>query len=103
MRAGRAKIRQQTERGRLRVDLAQLVQGLNPVIRGWRNYFRVGHSMQKLAELARYAGLRLWLFLRKRQGPRGNLRPAGYAAWLRRRGLEHFYPTGRGRVQPCMP
>jgi RNA-directed DNA polymerase len=103
MRGVRAQIRQQTERGRLRVDLAALVAGLNRVIRGWRNYFRVGNSTKKLAELDRYVRLRLWLFLRKRQGPRGHLRPEGYAAWLRRSGLERFYPTGWGHGQPCMP
>jgi RNA-directed DNA polymerase len=102
-RGGRAKIRQQTERCRLRVDLAELVQGLNRVIRGWRNYFRVGNSTKQRAALDRYVWLRLWLFLRKRQGPRGHLRPEAYAAWLRRRGLERFYPTGRGHVQPGMP
>jgi hypothetical protein len=103
MRGMRAKIRQQTERCRLRVDLAELVAGLNRVIRGWRNYFRVGNSTKKLADLDRYVWLRLWIFLRKRQGPRGHLRPEGYAAWLRRSGLERFYPTGWGHVQPCMP
>jgi RNA-directed DNA polymerase len=103
MRGVRAKIRQQTERCRLRVDLAELVTGLNRVIQGWRNYVRVGNSTKKLAELDRYVRLRLWIFLRKRQGPRGHLRPEGYAAWLRRSGLERFYPTGWGHVQPCMP
>jgi Group II intron, maturase-specific domain len=67
-RAGRrcgehAKIRQQTERCRLRVELAELVQGLNRVIRGWRTYFRVGNSTKKLADLDRYVRLRLWIFL----------------------------------------
>jgi RNA-directed DNA polymerase len=103
MRGVRAKIRQQTERCRLRVALAELVQGLNRVIRGWRNYFRVGNSTKQLAALDRYVWLRLWLFLRKRQGPRGHLRPEAYAAWLRRSGLERFSPTGRGHVQPCRP
>lgn len=103
MRGVRAKIRQQTERCRLRVDLAELVTGLNRVIRGWRNYFRVGNSTKKLAELDRYVWLRLWSFLRKRQGPRGHLQPEGYRAWLRRSGLERFYPTGWGHIQPCMP
>lgn len=103
MQGVRAKIRQQTERRRLRGDLAELVEGLNRVIRGWRNYFRVGNSTKKLADLDRYVRLRLWIFLRKRQGPRGRLAPEGFEAWLRRSGLEHFYPTGRGGIQPCMP
>jgi RNA-directed DNA polymerase len=102
-RGVRAKIRQQTERCRLRVDLAELVQGLNRVIRGWRHDCRVGHSTKKLADRDRYVRLRLWLFLRTRQGPRGHLRPEGYAAWLRRSGLERFSPTGWGHGQPCMP
>ena len=103
MQGVRAKIRQQTERCRLRGDLAELVEGLNRVIRGWRNYFRVGNSTKKLADLDRYVRLRLWIFLRKRQGPRGRLAPEGFEAWLRRSGLEHFYPTGQGGIQPCMP
>jgi RNA-directed DNA polymerase len=103
MRGVRAKIRQQTERCRLRVARAELVQGLNRVIRGWRNYCRVGNSTTTLADLDRYVRLRLWIFLRKRQGPRGHLRPEGYAAWLWRSGLERFYPTGRGHVPPGLP
>lgn len=102
-RGVRAKIRPQTERCRLRVDLAELVAGLNRVIRGWRTYVRVGNSTKKLADLDRYVRLRRWIFLRKRQGPRGRLRPEGYAAWLRRSGLERFYPTGWGHGQPGMP
>jgi len=103
MRAVRANLRQQTERRRLRVDLAELVHSLNRVIRGWRNYFRVGNSTKKLADLDRYVRFRLWNFLRKRQGSRGRMRPEGFAAWLRRSGLERFYPTGRGIMQPCTP
>jgi hypothetical protein len=103
MRGVRAKSRQQTERCRLRVDLAELVEGLNRVIRGWRHYVREGDSTKTLADLDRYVWLRLWIFLRKRQGPRGYLRPDGYAAWFRRSGLERFYLAGWGHVQPCMP
>jgi RNA-directed DNA polymerase len=102
-RGVRAKIRHQTERCRLRVDLAALVEGLNRVIRGWRHYCRVGNATKKLADLDRYGRLRLWIFVRTRQGPRGHLRPEGYAAWLRRSGLERFYPTGWGHVQPGLP
>ena len=47
MRGVRAKIRQQTERCRLRVDLAELVAGLNRVIRGGRNYCPRGQLHQE--------------------------------------------------------
>jgi Group II intron, maturase-specific domain len=99
----RAQIRQQTERCRLRVDLAERVEGLNRVIRGWRHDCRVGNSTTTRADLDRYVRLRLWLFLRQRQGRRGPLRPAGSAAWFRRSGRERFYPTGWGHIHPCRP
>ena len=102
-RGGRAQIRPQTERCRLRGDLADLVAGLHRVIRGWRTYVRVGTSTKQLADLDRYVRLRLWIFLRQRQGPRGHVRPEGYAAWLRRSGLERVSPPGWGHVPPCMP
>lgn len=103
MSAVREKIRQQTARARLRVDLGELVEALNPIIRGWRAYFSLGNSTKKLADLDRYVRLRLWRFLRKRQRPRGHLRPAAFVEWERRSGLTYFYPTGRGGLQPCMP
>ena len=43
----------------------------------------------------RYVWLRLWGFLKKRQGPRGRLSPVAFAEWERRSGLAYFYLTGR--------
>lgn len=102
MQADRAKIREQTERTRLRVELGELVGALNRLIPGWRASVSIGNSTKKLADLDRYVGLRLWRFLRKRQGPRGRLLPAALVAWERRSGLAYFYPTGRRALQPCM-
>lgn len=45
----REKIRQQTERTRLRGDLGELVGTLNRIITGWRAYFAIGNSTKKLA------------------------------------------------------
>jgi hypothetical protein len=95
MQTVREKIRQQTERTRLRVDLGELVGTLNRIIRGWRAYFALGNSTKKLADLDRYVWLRLWRFLTKRQGSRGRLYPAAFAEWERRSGLAYFYPKGR--------
>jgi RNA-directed DNA polymerase len=103
MIAVREKIRQQTERTRLRVDLAELVDSLSRIIRGWRAYFSLGNSTKKLADLDRYVRHRLWRFLKKRQGPRGRLHPTAFAQWERRSGLAYFYPTGRRGLRPCMP
>jgi len=103
MKAVREKIRQQTERTRLRVELSDLVGSLNQLIRGWRAYFAIGNSTKKLADLDRYVRLRLWRFLKKRQGPRGRLQPEAFVEWERKSGLTYFYPTGRSGLQPCMP
>jgi hypothetical protein len=103
MKAVREKIRRQTERTRLRVELGELVDTLNRVIRGRRAYFSIGNSTKKLPDPDRYVRLRLWRFLRKRQGPRGHLRPEAFAAWERRSGLMYFYPTGRRALQTRMP
>jgi macrodomain Ter protein organizer (MatP/YcbG family) len=102
MQTVRAKIRQETERTRLRVPLGELVSALNQIIRGWRAYFWIGNSTKKLADLDRYVWFRLWRFLRKRQGPRGRLLPAAFVEWERRSGLAYFYPTGRRGLRPLM-
>ena len=59
MKTVREKIRQQTERTRLRVDLGELVGVLNRIIKGWRAYFAIGNSTKKLADLDRFVWLRL--------------------------------------------
>ena len=103
MQTVREKIRQQTERTRLRVDLGELVGGLNRIITGWRAYFSIGNSTKKLADLDRYVWLRLWGFLTKRQGARGRLYLAAFVEWERRSGLAYFYPKGRRGFRPCTP
>ena len=103
MKTVREKIRQQTERTRLRVDLKELVAHLNRIIRGWRAYFSIGNSTKKLSDLDRYVWLRLWRFLKKRRGSRGRLLPAAFGEWERRSGLAYFYPSGRRGQRLCMP
>jgi hypothetical protein len=44
MKTVRSKIRQLTAYSRKRVPMPKIVNDLNLVIRGWRNYFSVGNS-----------------------------------------------------------
>jgi RNA-directed DNA polymerase len=53
MKAIRSHIREQTDRRGLRGTIAAMVAKLNLIIRGWRNYFRVGHSTKKCQDLDR--------------------------------------------------
>ena len=56
---------------RLTRSLNTVVTELNPVLRGWGNYFRVGNSSKKLDQVDRYVTERLCLFLSKKHGKSG--------------------------------
>ena len=94
MKAVRSQIRQRTERSALGVTLAEVVNKLNPVIRGWRNYFVIGHSMRQLRTLDRYVWLRLWKSAAARHGFRGCLTLPEFKTWFTQSGVEYFYVPG---------
>jgi group II intron reverse transcriptase/maturase len=55
----RAKIRERTPRRYASLDLATVVGNLNPVLRGWGNYFRYGNSSRKFNVIDGYVHERL--------------------------------------------
>jgi len=73
MKAVREKIRYFTDRRRCAglKDLREVVRKLNPVLRGWGNYFRTGNASRQFTTLDRYVRDRL-LRLKQRRG--GNRR-----------------------------
>ncbi len=95
MKAVRSKIRQIAGYSRKRLPMERIVGELNPVVRGWRNYFSVGNSTKQLKALDHY----LWLrtrrsFLAHHQGTRGRSKSALFPSWFARSGVEHFYLPG---------
>jgi len=98
MKALRAKIRNRTGRHRLGVgDIRELIAELNPILRGWGNYFRTGNAADKFIQLDRYVAWRLKRLLIKKRGR--NLH-AGQAArwtpqWLHQQGLYRLIGTIR--------
>jgi len=94
MKSIRTQVKELTERSRLRVSLREIVTELNPVIRGWRNYFRVGNSTKKFRDLDRYVRMRLWKSARAREGSRGCLNRKTFEKWFSRSGIENFYLSG---------
>jgi RNA-directed DNA polymerase len=54
-------------RSRLRQPIGQLVSELNPVLRGWCNYFRWGNSAGKFTQIDRYVQERLALLDNKKR------------------------------------
>ncbi len=55
----RAKVRDKTPRGYAGLDMAVVVENLNPVLRGWGAYFRYGNSSRKFNAIDSYVHQRL--------------------------------------------
>lgn len=67
MASVRAKVKAITApRSRLKEPIGVLVTELNPVLRGWGNYFRVGNSARKFSLIDTYVKERLALFNSKK-------------------------------------
>jgi len=80
MKRVRAKVKALTGRHRNGArDVRVLIRDLNPVLRGWGNYFRPGNAADKFRQVDRYVVGRLRRFLVKRQGR--NLRPGQPRQW----------------------
>jgi len=90
----RRKIHFITERRRLSNTLNEGIKFLNMVIRGWRNYFRIGNSTLKFQQLDRYIRYRLEQWIRAKIGSRGQWNEIAFRALIAQHGLEFFYRTG---------
>ena len=77
----RARVRDLTPRSRCHTDLREVIAGLNPVLRGWGQYFRTGNAAQRFVQLDRYVEQRLRGLCFKRAGSR--LAAGRAEAWTR--------------------
>jgi RNA-directed DNA polymerase len=66
-----AKIRAETTRAFVGHSLDDRVEVLNPILRGWGNYFAVGNSARAFKTIDRYVFERLALFTSKKHSRRG--------------------------------
>ena len=67
----RAKVRQRTDRRYASADLGDVVGDLNPVLRGWGNYFRHGNSTRKFHAVDMYVAQRMARLASIKHGLRG--------------------------------
>ena len=74
MRRVRARVRALTTRSRCHEDLRRVIADVNPVLRGWAQYFRTGNAAIKFVHIDRYVEDRLHALRRTRAGSRGRLR-----------------------------
>jgi RNA-directed DNA polymerase len=97
MKRLRDKVRDRTGRSRGGSDIREVIADLNPVLRGWANYFRTGNAAVKFRQVDRYVAWRLKRVLVRKRGR--NLR-AGQAdqwteEWLHGLGLHKLSGTIR--------
>jgi RNA-directed DNA polymerase len=89
----RQRVKELTPRGRCHADIRDVLADLNPVLRGWGNYFRTGNAARRFNQLDTYVWLRLRALRVKRKGR--NLRPGEADRWSR----EYFQNLGLHRLR----
>ena len=83
MKRVRGRVRELTDRRRRAgiKDIREVIAELNPVLRGWGNYFRTGNAADKFIQIDRHVAWRLKRLLIKRKGR--HLRPGQADRWTR--------------------
>jgi RNA-directed DNA polymerase len=60
------KVKEITDRKRTQ-DIGEIVKELNPVLRGWVNYYKIGNSSKKFGKVKDYTGKRVRKYMRKKR------------------------------------
>jgi RNA-directed DNA polymerase len=79
MKRLRDKIRDRTGRNRAGMDVREVIADLNPILRGWGNYFRTGNAAAKFRQADGYVVQRLRSLMIKKRGR--NLHAGQADAW----------------------
>jgi hypothetical protein len=93
MKRVRQRVKELTPRGRCHADLRDVIADINPVIRGWGNYFKTGNAAKRFNQLDGYVFARLRGLRVKRHGR--NLKPGMVERWTR----ESFWNLGLHRLR----
>jgi RNA-directed DNA polymerase len=97
MKRLRAKVRDRTGRNRAGTDIRDVIADLNPVLRGWGNYFRTGNAADKFRQADRYVVTRLRRLMVKKRGR--NLHAGQADAWTEEWFNGHGLHRLRGTVR----
>jgi group II intron reverse transcriptase/maturase len=93
MKRIRERVRERTPRARGHQDLRVVIGALNPVLRGWGEYFRTGNAARRFNQLDSYVWRRLRALRVQRQGR--NLRAGQAEQWTR----DFFVDLGLHRLR----
>jgi RNA-directed DNA polymerase len=89
----RQRVKELTPRRQCHADIRDVIADLNPVLRGWGQYFRTGNAARQFTALDDYVVRRLRSLRVKRKGR--NLQPGEARAWTR----EYFENLGLHRLR----
>jgi len=89
----RQRVKELTPRSRCHADIRDVIADLNPVLRGWGNYFRTGNAAKRFNQLDGYVYRRLKDLRVKRKGRQ--LRAGEVDSWTR----ESFWNLGLHRLR----
>jgi len=90
----RQRVRELTGRNRNGVkDVRVLIRELNPIVRGWGNYFRSGNAAEKFNQIDNYVWRKLHAFMVRRKGR--NLKRGQADAW----NSQFFHDLGMHRLR----
>ena len=81
--------------------LEQKVEKLNPLIRGWRNYFQHGNSTKRFKQLDEYVWMKLWrrVYYRRKQKKYREHVLYGFRKWYATSGIEYLYYLNKKRYE----
>jgi group II intron reverse transcriptase/maturase len=79
MQRVRQRVKELTPRSRCHADIRDVIADLNPVLRGWGNYFRTGNAARRFNQLDTYVWRRLRALRVQRKGR--HLRPGEADRW----------------------
>jgi RNA-directed DNA polymerase len=95
----RQRVKELTPSHRCHVDIREVIGQLNPVLRGWGNYFKTGNAAQRFNQVDSYVWRRLFRLLIMRKGR--HLRAGEADGWS----SDYFHSFGLHRLRGtvCYP
>jgi RNA-directed DNA polymerase len=89
----RQRVRELTQRTRCHADIREVIADLNPILRGWGQYFRTGNAATRFIQLDSYVWRRLHSLRLMRKGR--TLKPGEAICWT----SEYFASLGLYRLR----
>ena len=110
MKKLRERVRQMTRvRGNRVKGIREMIKGLNPILRGWGNYFRTGNADREFNKMDHYVRMRLLRWQKRRDGQRSRIHfgqdiPVDwpYGMGLHRLQGRTAYPAQAAPVRPSL-